>query len=261
MTAYRPAPGLVPLLLGLAMAVAGPVVVAPAGKAWAQPKPAAPAAAPAKDKKSAGVPGFGSNSKDPIEIESDKLEVFSKEQRAVYTGNVVAVQGETTIKAPTMIVFYDRQSDKATATATPAASGGDKPGATPAAASPATGSQPAGQDAQGENSGTSLRRVEAKGGVSVVSKDQVATGNEGVFDRSSNKIILTGNVALSQGDNVTKGQKLVYDTETGIAVVESGPGASTPGGRVRGVFTPGSDDKKGKTDQKDQKAKPQKPQG
>lgn len=248
MTASRLAPGFAPLLLGLAMVAAGPVALAPTGKAWAQ-KAAAPAAAPAKDKKSAGVPGFGSNSKEPIEIESDHLEVFSKEQRAVYTGNVVAVQGETTIKAPTMIVFYDRQSDKtaaapgAAATATPAATTGDKPAA---------------QDAPAENSGTSLRRVEAKGGVSVVSKDQVATGNDGVFDRASNKIILTGNVALSQGENVTKGQKLVYDTETGVAVVESGPGAGTPGGRVRGVFTPGSDDKKGKADSK---AKPQKPQG
>ena len=87
--------------------------------------------------------------------------------------------------------------------------------------------------------GTSLKRVEAKGGVSVISKDQVATGNEGVFDRASNKIILTGNVALSQGENVTKGEKLVYDTETGVALVESGATAGVPGGRVRGVFVPG----------------------
>lgn len=218
-----------------------------AGAAWAETKPAtaakpAAAAAPAKDAKDAkaapGVPGFGSNSKEPIQIDADKLEVFSKEQRAVYSGNVIAVQGETTIKAPEMTVFYDRQNDK---TATP----------------PAEGAQ--------DDGGTSLRRVEAKGGVSVVSKDQVATGNEGVFDRASNKIILTGNVALSQGENVTKGQKLVYDTETGVALVESGPTAGTPGGRVRGVFVPGNDEKKGKdgkTDSKtDTKAKPSKPQG
>ena len=208
--------------------------------ASAQTKPAAPAkpaatgAAPAKDAKSAGVPGFGSNSKEPIQIDADKLEVFSKEQRAVYSGNVIAVQGDTTIKAPEMIVFYDRQGDKAAA-GSPPPEGGPEEG------------------------GTSLRRVEAKGGVSVVSKDQVATGNEGVFDRAANKIILTGNVALSQGENVTKGQKLVYDTETGVALVESGATAGVPGGRVRGVFVPGSDDKdkKGKTDAKPKPAKPQ----
>src|SRR5438128_1532588 len=102
MTATRPVFGFMPLLLGFALALGAPVVVPLAGVAFAQQK----AAAAGKDKKGAGVPGFGSNSKDPIEIESDKLEVFSKEQRAVYTGNVVAVQGDTTIKAPTMIVFY-----------------------------------------------------------------------------------------------------------------------------------------------------------
>jgi lipopolysaccharide export system protein LptA len=228
-----------------AQTAAKPAAAAPAAKDAAKPAPGAKDTG--KDQKSV-VPGFGSNSKDPIQIDADKLEVFSKEQRAVYTGNVIAVQGETTIKAPTMIVFYERQ-DKA-----------DKPAG--AEAKP---------EGEGEGGGTQLKRVEAKGGVSVVSKDQVATGNEGVFDRAANKITLIGNIALSQGENITKGQKLVYDTESGIAVVESGPTAGTPGGRVRGVFVPGNDEKgdkkdKGKGDTKadpkaDAKAKPAKPQG
>lgn len=233
---------LLPALLALAAAPAA---------ALAQPKPpaslatAAPAAKGGKEKSGSAVPGFGSNSKEPIQIDADRLEVFSKEQRAVYSGNVAAVQGDTTIKAPTMVIFYERE--------------GDKPSGQGAA-------QPGGQDKpEGEGGGTQLKRVEAKGGVSVVSKDQVATGNEGVFDRAANKIILTGNVALSQGENITKGQKLIYDTETGVAVVESGAAAGVPGGRVRGVFVPGSDekaDRKGKGETKvDPKAKPAKPQG
>ena len=55
------------------------------------------------------------------------------------------------------------------------------------------------------------------------------------------KIVLTGNVALSQGENVTKGEKLIYDTETGVAQVESSP----KGGRVRGLFITGDEEKKG----------------
>ena len=181
-----------------------------------------------KAEKKSAVPGFGSNSKEPIQIDADRLEVFSKEQRAVYTGNVVAVQGDTTIKSATMIVFYDRQQDRAAA----------------------GGAQAQQAAAQGQSEGgTQLRRVEAKGGVTVISKDQVATGNDGVFDRASNKIVLTGNVALSQGDNVTKGEKLIYDTETGVALVESG----ATNGRVKGFFVPG-DDKEGK-DGKDAKGK------
>lgn len=200
------------------------------------------AKADAKGDKKSVVPGFGSNSKEPIQIDADRLEVFSKEQRAVYTGNVVAVQGDTTIKSAAMIVFYDRQQDRA-------AAGG------------AQAQQAASSGAQGEG-GTQLRRVEAKGGVTVISKDQVATGNDGVFDRASNKIVLTGNVALSQGDNVTKGEKLIYDTETGVALVESGPSA----GRVKGFFVPGDDKDakdgkgKGKPDAKsDAKPDPKKP--
>jgi lipopolysaccharide export system protein LptA len=165
-------------------------------------------------KKQVASPGFGTASKEPIQIDADRLEVFSKEQRAIYSGNVIAVQGDTTIKSAQMIVFYDRQSSPSGQSA----------------------AQPAAAEGEG---GTALRRVEAKGGVTVISKDQVATGNEGVFDRSSNKIVLTGNVALSQGENVTKGEKLIYDTETGIAIVESG--ATAAGGRVRGVFVPGED--------------------
>jgi len=182
-----------------------------------------PSAALAQKAKPLGVPGFGSNSKEPIRIDADRLEVFNKEQRAVYTGNVVAIQGETTIKSATMIVFFERQSEKEKA----------------AAASQASADAP--------EANSALKRVEAKGGVTVISKDQVATGNEGVFDRASNRIILTGNVALSQGENVTKGDKLVYNTETGVAVVE--------GGRVRGFFVPGGDEPQTKKGQKPEKPK------
>jgi lipopolysaccharide export system protein LptA len=169
----------------------------------------------AQQKQGSGVLAFGTNSKAPIQIDADRLEVFSKEQRAVYTGNVVAIQGDTTVKSAVMVIFYDRQSDRAAAAAE------SKP--------------------EGQPEGTALRRVEAKGGVTVISKDQVATGNDGVFDRGTNQIILTGNVVLSQGENVTKGEKLIYDTETGVAQVESGAN----GGRVRGLFITGDEEKKG----------------
>jgi lipopolysaccharide export system protein LptA len=205
--------------LGPALALALALSLGAAPCAWAQ-----------QAKKSAGLPGFGTNSKEPIKIDADRLEVFNKEQRAVYTGNVVAIQGDTTIKCPTMIVYFERQNRNAGAAGAAAGASAGQPAAAPA-------------NAEGEQEGgTSLKRVEAKGGVTVISKDQIATGNEGVFDRGSNRIILTGNVALSQGENVTKGDKLVYNTESGVAVVE--------GGRVKGFFVPGSDEPGGDTKKK-----------
>jgi len=126
------------------------------------------------------------------------------------------------------VVFYDRQSDRA-------AGAESKP--------------------EGQPEGTTLRRVEAKGGVTVISKDQVATGNDGVFDRGTNQIVLTGNVVLSQGQNVTRGEKLIYDTETGVAQVESDP----KGGRVRGLFITGDEEKKGAGAKPSAAAAPDKP--
>ncbi|MBU3731158.1 MAG: organic solvent tolerance protein OstA [Beijerinckiaceae bacterium] len=152
-----------------------------------------------------GVLGIGA-SKAPISIDADKLQVYDKEQRAVYTGNVVVVQGETTMKAAHMTVFYERNNQEAQAT----------------------------ENAGGGPGGAQLKRVEAKGDVVITSKDQVAKGDNGVLDRENDRMILTGNVSLSQGDNITKGERLFYNLSSGIATVE--------GGRVRSLLIPGSDE-------------------
>jgi lipopolysaccharide export system protein LptA len=176
-----------------------------------------------KTQKSLGLGALGNGSKEPISIEADRLEVFDKEQRAVYYGNVVVKQGDTTMKAATMVVFYDRAAtDKGAAESKPAA-----------------GAQAGAGD--GANQGAALRKVEAKGGVTVTSKTQVATGNEGTYDRQLNKIVLSGNVALSDGPNVTKGEKLVYDLGSGVAQIERGSNS-----RVQGLFVPSDGDAKPK---------------
>ncbi len=40
----------------------------------------------------------GTSSKQPISIEADHLEYYNKDQKAIYIGNVIAVQGDTTLK-------------------------------------------------------------------------------------------------------------------------------------------------------------------
>ena len=151
--------------------------------------------------------GLGGDSKEPIKIDADKLDVLDKENRAVFSGNVVAVQGETTVRCSTMTVFYE---------------GRQGPGAKPAA-------QPA-QAGQGGDS--NIRKIDCQGPVTVVSKTQAATANHAVFDRASNTVIMTGNVALNDGPNVTRGERLVYNTETGVANVENSKG------RVLGYSVP-----------------------
>ena len=66
----------------------------------------APASAQAEKERAAGFGNFGS-SKEPIKIDADRLDVFDKENRAVFAGNVVAVQGDSTMSCTLMTVFYE----------------------------------------------------------------------------------------------------------------------------------------------------------
>jgi lipopolysaccharide export system protein LptA len=78
--------------------------------------------------------------------------------------------------------------------------------------------------------------------VTVVSKTQTATSDNAEFDRVLNKVMLVGNAALTDGPNVTRGERIVYDLNTGVANVEASPGR---GGRVRALIVPGSSDTPG----------------
>jgi lipopolysaccharide export system protein LptA len=181
---------------------------------------AAPAAAATKD---AGVPLLpGAGSKQPVSIEADKLVYFDKEQKAIYTGNVVVIQGDTKMTCSGLTIFMEK-----------AAAAGD---AAPAA-------DPAKNGAGGSSS--HVKHLEAAGPVTVISKTQVATGDRGSYDKAQNKVWLIGNVTLTDSGNVTKGDKLTYDLATGQATVDTGAA-----GRVKGLFIPGSsgpggDDKTG----------------
>jgi lipopolysaccharide export system protein LptA len=155
--------------------------------------------------------GLSKNAKDPIAIEADALEVFDKEQRAIYTGNVVVTQGETVMKAQKMVIFYDKPADAAT--------------------------QPTSGTPDGD---TSVRRVEADGNVVILDKEQIATGDHGIYEGATDIMTLTGNVALSKGQNVTKGTKLVYNLGTGVANVDAGAT-----GRVSSTFVPSEKSKPG----------------
>jgi lipopolysaccharide export system protein LptA len=142
----------------------------------------------------------GASSKEPVSIDAAKLDYFDKDQKLVYSGAVVATQGESRLKASVLTIFLE--------------------------------------SAPANSNGHQMRRMEAQGPVTITAKDQIGTGDSGVYDKAENKVFLTGRVTLSQGANITKGERLVYDLNTNQAVVLGG-GANAQGGRVRSVFTPG----------------------
>lgn len=150
----------------------------------------------------------GGNTKEPVSITSAKLDYFDREKKLVYSGGVNGVQGESRIKCSTMVIWLVKDGE------------GDatKP------SGPAT-----------DNS--SVEKVDCAGPVTIISKGDVGTGDNGLYDKTVNKFFITGHVALSQGPNVTTGDKLTYDMTTAQAMVT---------GNVHSLFVPGSSPDGGK---------------
>ncbi len=170
----------------------------------------------------------GTSSKEPVSIDADKLVYYDKERKAVYSGNVVVIQGDTKMTCSVMTVFLDRSPS-------PAA---NAPGPAPAPATPPAAAE------GGSSTNSGIKRLEATGPVTVVSKTQVATGDNATYDKAENRVQLIGHVTLSDGQNVTKGDKLTYDLKTSQATIDTGSKA----GRVHGQFLPsgGNDPTKAK---------------
>jgi lipopolysaccharide export system protein LptA len=78
-----------------------------------------------------------------------------------------------------------------------------------------------------------LTRVEAMGNVYFVTTAQTIRGDQAVYTPGNDTIVLTGDVILTQGENVMTGARLTYNTVTEAAQMDGGSG-----GRVQGVFHP-----------------------
>lgn len=186
-----------------------------AGPALAQPQQQQPQSGSV----TSAFSGFSAKSDEPVNVESDNLEVKDQEQAAVFTGNVVLTQGGSVVKAKKLTIFYYKKGEGPKAQ--PAGQKGPQQGET-------SGAQSA------PETGRDIRRMEAEGDVVVTQRGQKATGARGVFDVQSNKVELTGGVVVTQNDNVIRGERLKVDLTTQISRVEGGGGS----GRVQGVFRP-----------------------
>lgn len=166
---------------------------------------------------------YSGNSDKPIDIEADSLEVDDKKKIAVFRGNVSATQGEMNLKAREIQVTYTTSNTK-TASAAPEPAAG--------AASPL-------------GNGGDITQIDAKGKVFVTMKgNQQATSDWAIFDVRKQQITIGGDVVLSQGQNVIRGNKLVVDLTTGLSKFENtADGSGNAGQRMRAIFTPPPKDK------------------
>ncbi|MFZ5836072.1 MAG: LptA/OstA family protein [Pseudomonadota bacterium] len=157
-----------------------------------------PFAGAARAQAAAPVIDFKHDSSQPIEITADTLDVAQSDQTAIFSGNVVAIQGELRLGSDTLRVYYRGGAERS-----------------------------ADQGA--------ISRLDAIGAVAVSSPGETASGEWAVYDVDKGQITMGGKVVLTRGENILRGEQLVIDLETGQSRII---GAKEQGGRVKGLFVP-----------------------
>lgn len=142
----------------------------------------------------------------PIAIGADRLEVIDAERVSIWTGRAEATQGDSRLRADVIRAY-----------SAPRRGGGDG----------------------GTNMGGDIERMVATGNVYFVTPTQVIRGDEATYTAANDTIVVTGDVILTQGENVLTGSRLTVQVSSGRATMD---GAATDAGRrVRGVFYPDSE--------------------
>jgi lipopolysaccharide export system protein LptA len=147
--------------------------------------------------------GFSQNRDEPVKIRATALEVREKDKMATVTGDVYVLQGDTEMRCEVLVVSFEEETGASTAKTGDPGPGGDR----------------------------QIRRIEAKGNVVVAQKDQNATGDAATFNMRENTVTLVGNVVLTQGADVLRGQRLIVDLTSGVSKMD--------GGRIDGIFQSG----------------------
>jgi len=154
----------------------------------------------------------------PIEVTSDELEVMQELNQAIFTGHVVAIQGEVRLKADKMTVHYDKKEGDAKAKAKPAKKSGSK-----------------------DPSTSAIKKIDTDGNVFLSTPEETASGDDGIYDVEHQQIFLNNHVILTRGQNVLKGDHLVYNFDTGKSKLTTDGGTQSDGKpkeRVRALFVP-----------------------
>ncbi len=119
----------------------------------------------------------------PVEVTAESLRVDQSDGTAVFTGNVVIGQGDMRITAGEVRVRYKQGTD-------------------------------------GQQGG--IERLEASGGVTLVSGAEAAEAREAVYTIDSGNIVMTGDVVLTQGQNALSAGRLTVNLKNGTGVMEGG---------------------------------------
>ncbi|MGE0679403.1 MAG: LptA/OstA family protein [Candidatus Binatia bacterium] len=150
----------------------------------------------------------------PIHISSRTLEFRYEEKRIIYRDDVVAVQGDVTMKSDLLTVTYE-----------------DVPPSNPAA-SDAKGKtveqsekQKKSTDNENATAKQRLKEIIAEGHVEIISGDRRATGKKAVFDEAQRIVVLSGDAAMQEGGNRVTGERVTVYLDEKRSVVDGGGGS------------------------------------
>lgn len=169
---------------------------------------------------------------EPIHVSSRTLEFFYEDKRIVYRDNVVAVQGDVTVKSDLLTVTYE-----------------DAP-PLPLAVTPVKGKNPENptrqekpQEAKPLSSKQQLKEIVAEGHVEITSGDRRATAKKAVFNEAQRVVVLSGDAVMQEGGNQVTGERVTVYLDEKRSKVESGGGSR----RAEMVLIPeqGGEERKG----------------
>lgn len=138
----------------------------------------------------------GHDSRAPIDVDADRIEVLDSANQAIFSGNVRVRQGSLSIDAARIRVAYDRSR------------GGDPV----------------------------IRRLDAEGDVRMRSPSEQARARFAIYDVENRILTLIGGVELARGVERLAGNRLTIDLDSGRSTLDGRPSGTGAGGRVTGRF-------------------------
>lgn len=128
----------------------------------------------------------------PVEVSADELSITQEDGNAIFTGNVVIVQGTMRMAAQEVRILYST--------------------------------------AEGNTAG-SIDVIQASGGVTLVTAAEEAEANEAEYSVEGGQIIMLGDVVLNQGRNTLAGDRLTVDLNAGTGRLQGNVRTTFQGGQ------------------------------
>lgn len=145
---------------------------------------------------------LATNSNAPVDITADELETANSACTSIWRGHAEALQDTARLRADTLTAEFQLKE-------------GGKTGGC-----------------------GDLMRLKADGSVYYVTPQQKVHGDNAVYEAATNTLVVTGDVVATQGQNVLRGTKMVFNTTTGQGHMEGSAKGRGKAERPRGVFYP-----------------------